>query len=196
MATRKPRYPRGSRGGKLTGKLPPISVHCNGCGGDYLSTAEQGTPTRCSHCRHANRVKRAAPVHTKARAPQSAKVLQPPQRGSARTLADEVPPAAGDQADEDDEDDGTAWTYDEHGRLVQAEWTPERGLRVVQPSPSQQARDLEKRGYRENRSAAPGGCHITDSLPAEQDCALAASCTWGDLRICGLHHLALTSAYT
>ena len=183
MSTGKRRTPRGTAGGRLTGSLPPVSVHCNGCGGDYLSTAEQGTPTRCSHCRHANRVKRAAPVHTKARAPQSAKVFQPPQRGAARTLAAEAPPAAGDLGDEDD---GTTWMRDEHGRLVLAEWTPGHGLRVVQPSPSQQARDLEKRGYRENRSAPPGGCHIHESRPAGQDCALAASCTWGSLRICGL----------
>ncbi len=191
MATRKPRYPRGSRGGKLTGKLPPISVHCNGCGGDYLSTAKHMTSTRCSRCGHSNRVKRRQPPSAKVQPAHTAEVFTSPRADTAPAPASAAALAVVE--DQDDEDDGT-WMYDERGQLVPAEWIPGRGLVPLQPGPSQQAAEMAARGYRENRAAPPGGCRVHESWPAEQDCALAASRVFGALRVCDSHWLALTSS--
>ena len=172
----------------VRGELPPVTVDCRWCESQFLSRARDQQPVHCPRCGHSVRVKRrpaelAAAAAAEPAPPAPVTVTRPP--AAVQVLPDE------DLDDEDD--DGGTYMYDQHGNLIPAEWSPEHGLIPLQVPAWRRDDELANRGYRENLNARPGGCRITETRPSVHDCPLAATEVCAGLRVCDLHHYALTA---
>lgn len=164
-------------------RLGPVTVDCTRCGHQWPSRARRHVVIRCPDCGHGVRVKRDS-------AGPSSRGTSHHQAPGRRAAAAEPPPAA---ASEEDDDEGPTYIYDEHHRLVLAEWTEDGYLVAAQPRMNHAA-ELAARGYVIGQDTPAGTCPIASTQGINPGrCAGGAFREFGPHRVCERHHRALTT---
>jgi hypothetical protein len=164
--------------------LPAVTVTCNRCGHRWPSQARRHVTVRCPSCGCGVRVKRPG-------GPQAGPAAAPALPARAPAAAAAQGPEQDDL--QDDDDDGPTYIYDEHGRLVLAEWTAHGYLTPARPRVDHPG-ELADRGYVINGNALAGICPIVNTRGISLGpCGGAALCEYGPHRVCEKHHRALTT---